>query len=155
MRIIKGIILLLVVSLVITGNGVMAAEDAERIVSVVTFKGDISILNAGAEKSQAPYEGLTLDQGTRIITGKDASVVLLIDTDKEVTVGEKSYVTIEELTLDEGKEKTGFRLLAGKLWSSIKKKLKIGDSYEIGTRKAILGPGGTKFREESAEVLPQ
>ena len=145
MRIIRSIILLLVVSIVLTGNGVNAAQDTERMVSVASFEGEVSILNAGAEKSEAAYVGLTLDQGTRIITGKDASVVLLIDTDKEVTIGEKSYVTIEELTLEEGKEKTGFRLLTGKLWSSIKKKLQIGESYEIRTPNAIMGARGTKF----------
>jgi len=128
----------------IVGNFNVYAQGL-RMAEVVSYKGEVLLKKAGGEKDFEPYEGMELDEGTTIITGKNSELVLLIDGDKEVKVAEKSYVTIEELSVEDEKEKTGIRLFTGKIWSKIKNKLGFGDEYEIRTPNSIMGARGTKY----------
>ena len=139
-------LLVLTLTLVMIAPVSVFAEETDRKAEVIGFEGDVSILKAGGEKSFEPEIGMVLSQGWQIITGKDSELVLTMEDDKEVKVGEKTYITLEELTVDEeGNEKTGIRLWIGDVWSNIKEKLDIGESYEIRTPNTIMGAKGTKF----------
>ncbi len=116
-----------------------------RTAKITGFSGSVSIMKSGSEKAFSPEKGMKLTHGDRIITGKDSWVKLDVDGDKELKVGEKTYISLEELTYEDGGEKTSIRLFNGDLWTNIEQKLGKDDEFEVKTPNAIMGARGTKF----------
>lgn len=143
-RILKTIITILVAVSIFMPNPYVYGESNVRTAKITDFAGDADIMKSGSEKVLDAKKGMKLTHGDRIITGKDSWVMLDVDGDKELKVGAKTYVSLEELTYDEG-EKTGIKLFKGEIWTNIKKKLGKDDEFEVKTPNAIMGARGTKF----------
>lgn len=90
---------------------------------------------------------MSLVEGDSITTEKDSSALLYIDDDKEVKIGDNSMVNLSELSgyIGADEQKTGISLWVGKIFSNIKKKLKLRSKYEIKVPTAVMGVRGTEF----------
>jgi len=118
-----------------------------KTASVVEVTGMVSVLKAGGEKVFTPKVDTVLEHGDRIITGKGASIALQIDADKYIKVGEKTYISLNELMSEAelGGDSTNIKLFTGKVWASLSKPLAGDDSFEIETSTSVISAKGTKF----------
>ena len=127
------------------------ADENFRVAKIKSFSGTVKIGKGGGEKTFDAIEGMSLVEGDSITTEKDSSVLLYIDDDKEVKIGDSSIVNLSELSghIESDDQKTGISLWVGKIFSNIKKKLKIRSKYEIKVPTAVMGVRGTEFSVES------
>lgn len=148
----KTIVILSIILAIAMPNSYVLGKTNVRNATITSFSGDVNIMKSGGEKVFAAKKGMKLTHGDRIITGKNSWLKLDVDGDKELKVGAKTYISLEELTYDGSGEKTGVKLFKGKLWTNIKKKLGTDDEFEIRTPNAIMGARGTKFLVSYDEV---
>jgi len=129
------------------------AADSLRAAKITELTGDVRVMKAGGEKTFSAFEGMSLSQGDRIITGIGASASVLLDDDKSITVAENSQISLSELQGSAAgqDDRTGLNLFVGKLWTSIKKALNIKAKFEVKTPTTVMGVRGTKFYVNSAE----
>ncbi len=117
----------------------------ERTAVVTDFSGSVEIMKSGSEKVFDAKKKMKLKHGDRIITGKESWITLDVDGDKEVKIGAKSYIALEELTYEDDGEKTSIKVFKGNLMTNIKKKLDKEDEFDVKTPNAVMGARGTKF----------
>lgn len=142
-NILKIVSIVLVISFTLPNTYVFGNNNYREAI-ITDFSGEVNIMKSGGEKVFTAKKGMKLAHGDRIITGKNSWIKLDIDSTKEVKVGSRTYISLEELTYQKG-EKTGIKLFKGTIWTNIKKKLSTDDSFEIRTPNAIMGARGTKF----------
>lgn len=152
-RIFKTIVSILIIVSILLPNLYAYGESKVRTATITTFAGNVDIMKSGSEKVFDAKKDMKLTHGDRIITGKDSWIKLDVDGDKELKVGAKTYVSLEELTYDGG-EKTSVKVFKGKIWTSIRKKLGKDDEFEIRTPNAVMGARGTKFLVSYEEAIP-
>jgi len=130
---------------------IVRADENFRVAKIKNFSGTVKIGKGGGEKVFNAIEGMSLVEGDNITTEKDSSALLYIDDDKEVKIGDNSIVNLSELSgyIESDDQKTGISLWVGKIFSNIKKKLKIRSKYEIKVPTAVMGVRGTEFSVES------
>lgn len=118
---------------------------AQRVAKVESMQGEVTVYKSGQEKEYKGFKGMSLSEGDRIETGKKSWVLLGIDKDKGVKIGDNTTINISELKdLGEGNS-TQFQVLKGKVWNEVKEKLNSNSKYEIKTPTAVMGVRGTEF----------
>jgi len=117
------------------------------VATISSYKGSVYVKKSGGEKKISAFKGMRLKKGDTIITGKKSSATLDIDSDKEVTVGDNTQLSITELSKEVAKNssKSSFTLQAGKVWANVKTKLNKDSKFQIKTSTTIAGVRGTKF----------
>lgn len=117
------------------------------VATISSYKGSVYVKKSGGEKKISAFKGMRLKKGDTIITGKKSSATLDIDSDKEVTVGDNTQLSITELSKEIAKNssKSSFTLQAGKVWANVKTKLNKDSKFQIKTSTTIAGVRGTKF----------
>ncbi|WP_027399132.1 FecR domain-containing protein [Anaerovorax odorimutans] len=151
-RLIRIVISILMIACFLIPNYSYGASSV-RNATVTGLAGDVNIIKSGGEKVFHAKKGMKLTHGDRIITGKSSWIKLDVDGDKELKVGAKTYISLEELTYESGSEKTNVKLFKGKVWTNIEKKLNSGDTFQVKTPNAIMGARGTKFLVSYGEVV--
>lgn len=89
-----------------------------------------------------------VDEKVTIITMEKSELKIKLDNDIYVNVGPKTKLYIENLKSKpktEAINEAGLKLLFGKVYSSINKKLETGAKYEIKSGSVVAGVRGTKF----------
>lgn len=148
----KYILCILIISVLIFHNFKTAsAENNLRVARIQSFSGVVKISKAGGEKTFTPVEGMSLVEGDGIITEKNSWIMLYIDDDKELKIDSNSIVNLSQLSghISTKDDKTQINLWVGKVWSNIKKKLRVRSKYEIKVPTTVMGVKGTKFAVES------
>lgn len=123
------------------------AKDTDKAGQVTTVSGQAEVKKSGGSKKFKAFKGMAITKGDTIITGKDGKVVMDLDSDKEVTIGSSTTLTVSELVKNAKAlgGKTSLSLLEGKVSIKIKKKLDGDSRFEIETPTAIMGVMGTEF----------
>lgn len=118
-------------------------EPAYRSIRIVELEGSVSIDRDGIGTLTAS-QNMNLISGDRVTTAEHAYVVLCLDTDKYVMLGEAGAMKV----VAEGNEnsgKTSISLECGSVLSDIRNPLSEGSSYEIATPNATMSVRGTVF----------
>ncbi len=118
-------------------------EPSYRSIKIVELEGDVSI-DRGGVGTLAAAVNMNLVSGDRVATAEKAYVVLCLDTDKYVMLGEAGAMKI----VAEGNEnsgKTSISLESGSVLNEIRNPLSEGSSYEIATPNATMSVRGTVF----------
>ncbi|KOA20432.1 FecR protein [Clostridium homopropionicum DSM 5847] len=136
----------LLFSLIFNCFSVTAFAEAS-VATISSYKGSVYVKKSGGEKKISAFKGMRLKKGDTIITGKKSSATLDIDSDKEVTVGDNTQLSITELSkeISKNSSKSSFTLQAGKVWANVKTKLNKDSKFQIKTSTTIAGVRGTKF----------
>lgn len=114
-----------------------------RSIKIVELEGDVNIDREGVNGINASVN-MNLVSGDRLTTGQDAYVVLCLDTDKYVMLGEYGSMKVNA----EGKEnasRTSVELEAGSVLSEIQNPLGKDSTYDIVTPNATMSVRGTVF----------
>lgn len=134
--------IMILITMVIPSSMTYAAQ---RVAKVESMQGEVTVYKSGQEKEYKGFKGMSLSEGDRIETGKKSWVLLRIDKDKGVKIGDNTTINISELKdLGEGNS-TQFQVLKGKVWNEVKEKLNSNSKYEIKTPTAVMGVRGTEF----------
>ena len=126
------------------------ADNSMRVAVLKDVSGTVKIRKAGGEKLFPAIENAGLVQGDSIITSKSSGAKLIIDSDKEVKIGENTQLVMSELmkSLKDLGDKTTLSLLSGKVLITINKKLVKDAKFEIKTPTAVMGVRGTTLEAE-------
>jgi hypothetical protein len=128
------------------------AQDSFRAAEISSLDGSVEIKRSGGEKNIVAFIGMNLTEGDTVITGKKAQLLLKMEDDSSVKVGENTQLTISQLS----KTKDGkgiislFYLKCGKVVAAVKKLLNTDSKFEIKTPTVVMGVRGTKFYAETA-----
>lgn len=89
-----------------------------------------------------------IEEKVTIVTMDNSELKLKLDNDISVNIGAKTKVYIESLKSKPKSEvinEAGLKLMFGKLYSNINKKLETGAKYEIKSGSVVAGVRGTRF----------
>ena len=89
-----------------------------------------------------------IEENVTIVTMADSEIKLKLDNDITVNLGAKSKIHIDNLKSkpkSEAVTEAELKLLFGKVYSTINKKLETGAKYEIKSGSVVAGVRGTKF----------
>lgn len=114
-----------------------------RSIKVVETNGAVTISREGIGDLDAAVN-MNLVSGDSVHTDQDAYVVLMLDADKYVMLGESGSMEV----IAEGNEtsgRTSIRLEQGSVLSEIQNPLGQGSSYEVVTPNATMSVRGTVF----------
>lgn len=119
------------------------AGETYRSIKVVETNGKVTIGREGIGDLDAAVN-MNLVSGDSVQTGAGAYVVLMLDTDKYVMLGESGSMQV----IAEGDEKAGrtsIQLAQGSVLSEIQNPLAQGASYDVVTPNATMSVRGTVF----------
>ena len=142
----------LVVAAVVLVAVLLAGRNGEtyRSIKVVETSGEVTIARDGIGDLDAAVN-MNLVSGDFVHTGTDAYIVLMLDTDKYVMLGEAASMQV----VAEGDEKAGrtsILLEQGSVLSEIQNPLGEGASYEVVTPNATMSVRGTVFMVDRDKV---
>lgn len=133
-------VLVIIVAVALLFKG---GEESYRSIRVVELKGDVSIDREGLGNLEAAVN-MNLISGDRISTSKDAYVVLQLDEDKYVMLGEQGAIQVFAF----GKAadgRTQIHLETGTIVNDIQNALSQNSSYEIIIPGVAMSVRGTVF----------
>jgi len=126
------------------GCGEKSVEDADfRFVKVEECDGELSLERN--DKSMDVHEGMMLQPKDTMYTGDDSEAVLLVDSDKHITVTANTGLSINAKG-DENDGKVMIELLYGDAMFVIDNKLNDDSTFEVVTPNATLSVRGTTFQ---------
>lgn len=122
----------------------------EKKSAVINFAiGSVAVTSSGIKKIASA--GTRVYQGDVIKTGQNSQADIYIDESTVLKVLASSSLTITHLKdTEDGGDKSSFYLSAGKMLSSIKRKLTKGEEYKVKTATATASIRGTEFLVEAA-----
>lgn len=112
------------------------------------LKGQAFLQKDGSTVWLQLVENTMIDEKVTIVTMEDSELKLKLDNNISVNVGEKTKLYIDSLKSKPKSEtitETGLKLLFGKVYSNINKKLETGAKYEIKSGSVVAGVRGTRF----------
>lgn len=126
---------------------VAAAKDTDKVGKITSVSGTVEVKKSGGSKTFNAFKGMAIAQGDTIITGKKSGATMDLDSDKEVTIGASTTLTISQLVKSASAMggKTKLSLKDGEVVIKVKKKLEGDSRFEIETPTAIMGVMGTEF----------
>lgn len=138
------------IAVIVTGVALLAGrtEGTYRSIKIVEMSGEVTIGRAGVGDLNAAVN-MNLVSGDSLHTGENAYVVLMLDTDKYVMLGESGSMEV----IAEGDERNGrtsINLAAGSVLSEIQNPLGQGATYEVVTPNATMSVRGTVFQIDRA-----
>ncbi len=125
-----------------------AAQDYAGVVK--TSKGYASVERGGTQVNVAP--GVQLNQGDRIVTGKDGYVGITMRDDTLLTLGPGSKLSLDDYAFDAKTHDGSFLAYLSKGMLSVVTGLiarRSPDSFVVKTRISTMGVRGTEFIVEA------
>lgn len=138
-------VLLLSLSFLPTLSQTAAANANGRLAVLEEVVGSVTLIKVGGKKEFKAVNGMTLNQGDTIKTGKDSFARVVFQDGSEASISSSSQVVITELDNKDGGNQRSLRVVAGKVWSKVKSLVNANDSYNLETPTAIMGVRGTLF----------
>ncbi|MCH5341259.1 MAG: FecR domain-containing protein [Acetatifactor sp.] len=132
------VVIVLVTVLVLGGR-----EETYRSIRIVELEGSVTIDRESVGSLNASVN-MNLVSGDHVSTSAGAYVVLRLDEDKYVMLGEQGAMKVET-DGDASKGRTAIHLEAGSVLSEIQKPLGQNATYEIVTPSATMSVRGTVF----------
>lgn len=129
-------------------NNSVSVEAVKKSGKVESLKGQAFLQKDGSTVWLQLVKNALIDEKSTIVTMDNSEIKIKLDNDILVNVGEKSKLYIENLkSKPKSKEITeaGLKLLFGKVYSNISKKLETGAKYEIKSGSVVAGVRGTRF----------
>lgn len=135
----------LIVAAIIIAVALLAGRNGQtyRSIKVVETGGEVTVGREGIGDLAATVN-MNLVSGDSVHTGMDAYIVLMLDADKYVMLGESGSMQV----IAEGDEKAGrtsIVLEQGSVLSEIQNPLGQGSTYEVVTPNATMSVRGTVF----------
>jgi len=127
-----------------------AKVSKEAVVEKVT--GQAFLKSGNSENWVQIVEKSVIKEKMSVITMENSKVRIKTKDGGFINLGQKTKVYFETMKGDPKKEEiseTGIKLLWGKIYSNVKKKVESGGKYEVKTGSVVAGVRGTKFLVEA------
>lgn len=125
--------------IMVSGNG----KQTYRSIKIVEMEGAVSIERAGKESLNAAVN-MNLVSGDYVTTAQDSYVVLRLDADKYVMLGENGAMTVTA-DGDEQNSRTSIELASGSVLNEIQNPLGQNSTFDVVTPSATMSVRGTVF----------
>ncbi len=135
--------IIILILLVIGGVFLYRSKFIYRSVKVDDYDGNVDLERKGKETDI--FEGLKLIPDDEVTTGKKGSILLFIDSDKELLASEETCFTINAVG-NEKKGKVTIDLKYGKALATIDDELSDDSEFRIKTPNATCSVRGTKYQ---------
>ena len=115
---------------------------------VLSLKGQAFLQKDGGKSWLQLVKNALVEEKVTIVTMDDSEISIKLDNDITVNIGAKTKLYIESLKSkpkSEAINEAGLKLLFGKVYSNINKKLETGAKYEIKSGSVVAGVRGTRF----------
>lgn len=132
-------VIVLAVVLILGAGG----QESYRSIRIVELDGGVTIDREGVGNLEASVN-MNLTSGDRISTSADSYVVLRLDDDKYMMLGERGAIQVVAAG-DAANSRTEIHLESGSVLSEIQNPLSQDSSYEIITPNATMSVRGTVF----------
>ncbi len=116
-------------------------EDSYRNIKIVELEGDATIKRK--EKEYDAYINMSLRSNDNICVNDDSSLILKLDSDKYLYVGENSNIDL--VSSEKDSTKTIIKVNEGSIVSEVKNKLKDDEEYGVETPNSVMAIRGTTF----------
>lgn len=129
-------------------NNTTLVETAKKSGKIENLKGQAFLQKDGSTVWLQLVKNALIEEKSTIVTMDNSEIKIRLDNDILVNVGEKSKLYIENLKSKPKSEvisEAGLKLLFGKVYSNISKKLETGAKYEIKSGSVVAGVRGTRF----------
>lgn len=129
-------------------NNSVSVEAVKKSGKVESLKGQAFLQKDGSTVWLQLVKNALIDEKSTIVTMDNSEIKIKLDNDILVNIGEKSKLYIENLKSKPKSEEiteAGLKLLFGKVYSNISKKLETGAKYEIKSGSVVAGVRGTRF----------
>ncbi len=124
-------------------------KDTARTISVEEVNGLSYVTNQSGTTDA--YVNQHLVSGDDVQVGKDADMMLLIDTDKHLFADANTHFSLEA-TGSKGKTQTRISVFEGSVLSGIDNKLNDNEAYEVDTPNVTMAVRGTVFNVQVSYV---
>ncbi|MCX7845590.1 MAG: FecR family protein, partial [Dictyoglomaceae bacterium] len=122
------------------------AQTQEKRTAIITsLKGIVYVKRAGSEIFTPAKLNMALYSGDRIWVQANSYAVLTFSDKSTLKLSANTQLDIIELSKEEDKEKSIFKLWIGKVWATIERILKPGEKVEIQSPTAVAGVRGTSW----------
>ena len=137
------VLVLAVLAITVAVGLMIRGEQPYRSIRVVELKGDVSIEREGVGNLEASVN-MNLISGDRISTSADAYVVLRLDEDKYVMLGEQGAIQVFA-SGNAADGRTRIHLETGTIVNDIRNALSQASTYEIVAPGVVMSVRGTVF----------
>ena len=137
------VLVLAVLAITVAVGLMIRGEQSDRSICVVELKGDVSIDREGEGSLEASVN-MDLISGDRISTSEDAYVVLRLDEDKYVMLGEQGAIQVHA-SGNAVNGRTQIHLEIGTIVNDIRNPLSQNSTYKIVTPGGVMSVRGTVF----------
>jgi hypothetical protein len=110
---------------------------------LVDLKGDVKVYTAGQDKPLPAKKDLPLEEGDRLVTGKESTVDIGVDGRTLVHISALSDFTLTNIN----RKQTSYKLSLGTFLGKIQKLL-AGQTFAVETPNAVAAVRGTEFGVE-------
>jgi len=122
-----------------------AQTQQKRSATITTLKGNVYVRKAGSEIFKPAVLNMALFAGDRVWVQANSYAVLTFADKSTLRLSANTQLDIVDLSKDEEKEISIFKIFIGKVWATVEKILKPGDRVEIQTPTAVAGVRGTSW----------
>ncbi|MUG86684.1 hypothetical protein GNP92_10050 [Paenibacillus timonensis] len=124
---------------------VAASEISVRTAVIVALQGEAKVQPAGSSLQYDAFEGMTLQQGDRIIVGQGGAQLRIKDTGDEVNLGEYSVLDISRLAGGPQGKTTKLTMLSGMAYFAVTDLHGKPDTFQVVNGNHTLDVKGTHF----------
>jgi ferric-dicitrate binding protein FerR (iron transport regulator) len=138
---------LILISVAVQAQTSVVVKQNQGDARILSLRGKVSVWCPGQPDARYPVRGDSVASGCRIETGENSRLELLLPDQSVVRFSEKTTFVLERMEVTEkGVRNIRISIVAGRIWSSIRKALQAGDKFEISCHNAVAGVRGTTYR---------
>lgn len=120
------------------------ADESYRSIKIESREGEAVVKRD--DKELNVYNDMNLRSGDTLETFENSSVMIKLDDDKYIYVGEKSKIDL--ISSENNSEKTIIRVNEGSIVTEVKNKLKVNETFDVETPNSTMAIRGTTFKVE-------
>lgn len=128
---------------VVEENGLVSKE-----VRVESLEGEAFVQRSGSTKWLQLIVDFPINEKDTLLTTENTSVKIKLEEEVYINVGENTRIYFDTLKGKpemESLSETGLKLIFGKVFSNVRKKLETGGKYEIEAGSIVAGVRGTQY----------
>ncbi len=122
-----------------------AQTQERRSATLTSLRGKVFVKRAGSEIFASAKLNMALFSGDRVWVQDNSYAIITFSDKSTLRLSANTQLDIVELSKEEDKEKSIFKLWLGKLWATVERIIKPGERVEVQTPTAVAGVRGTSW----------
>ncbi len=142
-------ILFVLLGACLSGPSWSAVDSQTTQAYFASVEGKVTVLGSDGANERKAHQDSKIQEGERVITGKESSATLVMFDGSQLKISAKSAVTLSKLQKPSPEDKIlEFKLLVGHILAKVKKLTSSSSSFEVDAGGVVCGVRGTQFAME-------